>query len=222
MSHRHPAGSVLLGWAFWIENPLLDLTLCGSPRELLGSFGSGSAFQKAFNHRRSTVQATEIFQAGPVFSFGGGPHTEALVDLLEAMERFDMPAVQRLLDGGALLSALPADLAHVPLLHAVGSASEPFVMALLRSGAPVNATGQFDMTALHWACARGQASIASVLLAAGADAAARSWFLHTPPELAHINGFRSLARQLSPERLPWFQRSWRPVILGRTFNHGPA
>jgi ankyrin repeat protein len=71
------------------------------------------------------------------------------------------------------------------------------VRFLLKHGARVNLAADLGMTALHWAAATGEKGVADELLAAGADAAIRNWFLLTPAQLAQHNSHDALAKQLS-------------------------
>ena len=70
----------------------------------------------------------------------------------------------------ATWAAVPADAPDAPIAEAAMRGDTEGVRALIEGGADVDAALGDGMTALHWAAERGDANLAALLLAAGAEA----------------------------------------------------
>ena len=99
---------------------------------------------------------------------------------------------------GLVLGARPnAGVGGSPIADAAMRGDVATVRASLQRGDDVNAAQGDGMTALHWAADRGNAEIAQVLVAAGANAAAVTRNgRHTPLHVAAARGHAAVARQL--------------------------
>ena len=97
-----------------------------------------------------------------------------------------------------LFGAAPnAGVGGSPIADAAMRGDVAAVRTSLQRGDDVNAAQGDGMTALHWAADRGNAEIAQVLVAAGANAAAVTRNgRHTPLHVAAARGHAAVARQL--------------------------
>ena len=94
-------------------------------------------------------------------------------------------------------AALNAGVGGSPIADAAMRGDLAAVRASLQGGADVNAAQGDGMTALHWAADRGNAEIAQLLVAAGANAAAVTRNgRHTPLHVAAARGHAAVARKL--------------------------
>ena len=121
--------------------------------------------------RSTTVRAPSILLAGllaiPALGVSAAPRDAGL---LEAVRTGDVAAIDALLDEGADVNAAGAD--GTTALHwAVYRDDLPTVERLIRAGAAVDHANRYGVRPLSLAVAGGQAGIAEVLLAAGADPA---------------------------------------------------
>lgn len=102
-----------------------------------------------------------------------------------------------------LTAALAAAPATAPIADAARRGDTDAVRALLQSGGDVNAAEGDGMTALHWAADRGDARLAALLLAAGANPEAGTRIgRHTPLHVAARAGHSEVVRALLAGRSP--------------------
>eukprot|EP00440_Ansanella_granifera_P015539 gb/GFBE01016888.1/.p1 GENE.gb/GFBE01016888.1/~~gb/GFBE01016888.1/.p1 ORF type:complete len:381 (+),score=89.32 gb/GFBE01016888.1/:1-1143(+) len=93
-----------------------------------------------------------------------------------AIEEGNDHVIDFLLEAGAVpdLCSIESGMKNSPLMDAAMSGKLALAEKLIRAGADVNKVGKQDMTALHLAARRGDASMAKVLLDARADATLES------------------------------------------------
>lgn len=178
----------IIGYALSLTNGPLGVQLYGSPKEILDNLQKRRLdLASLVDHRETEIEATEVLNASPQLSFSGGPHAETVVELLDSIQEADPRKAAAILarDPDAIRSADWG--AGIPLLAAISAQCVEMVQLLLRSGARVDAAGQFGMTALHWAAALGAKGLVELLLDAGADARRTTWFLVTAGELGTLN-----------------------------------
>ena len=97
----------------------------------------------------------------------------------------------------ATWAAIPADAPDAPVAEAAMRGDTDGVRALIEGGADVNAALGDGMTALHWAAERGDADLADLLLAAGAEAEPTTRLgAYRPLHLAARGGHASVLRAL--------------------------
>lgn len=107
-------------------------------------------------------------------------------------------AVRLLLDLGADVHQAAANPARVTALHAAVSANQPAIVEwLLDAGADPNARQQMDYTPLMGAAANARLDILDLLLARGADRAARTSDGKTAADLAREHGHSAVADRLA-------------------------
>jgi len=107
-------------------------------------------------------------------------------------------AVRLLLDLGADVHQAAANPARVTALHAAVSANQPGIVEwLLDAGADPNARQQMDYTPLMGAAANARLDILDLLLARGADRAARTSDGKTAADLAREHGHIAVADRLA-------------------------
>jgi len=98
---------------------------------------------------------------------------------------------------------LPPTLEDVVLLRSANEGSVERVRTALRAGASVDATGEHDYTALHFAALKGWADVARELLESGASSSARG--------AADVGQTAGLARERAPANPA---RTWSQVSRG--------
>lgn len=187
-----------LGHVLTFENEPLGLSFFGSPKEILDALRTRGVDYAAFvDHPQTTIDAAEVHKPSPRITFTGGPHAEAILELIESARDADHAAVRAILarDPDVVRSAHSG--AGAPLLVAAAAGRAPIVRTLLESGARVDDDGEFEMTPLHWAAALGSEETVRVLLDAGADATRKSWFYLTAGELARLNEHLAIAQLIA-------------------------
>jgi len=90
-------------------------------------------------------------------------------ELFTAVKEGQIEQAIHLLDAGANINAPLGDFWESPLMAAVTNDDLEMTRVLLDRGADVNARTKLDMTALRIACVLGEAEIARLLIAHGAD-----------------------------------------------------
>ena len=180
--------------------PLLMAIYRGRPDEIAAALGGqpaptlfeAAALGDAARCRQlAAVDAAAVGQRSPdgwpplhlAAHFG---HGDALDALLEA--KADVHARSTNSEGNMALHAAMA-----------GRATARIVSRLLGRGADVNATAAGGHTALHEVAFRGNLELAQILLAHGANAAARNDEGRTPLDIAQSKGHAALARRLRGE-----------------------
>jgi ankyrin repeat protein len=134
--------------------------------------------------------------------FGGGLVGAVAVDgftPLHLAAFFRHPdAVWLLLDRGAEVDAVAANLSRVRPLHsAVAGGDAEAIRLLVGAGADVNAVQQGGFTPLHAVAQHGDGAAVDLLLASGADPAARTDDGRDAADLATAAGHGALAARLA-------------------------
>jgi hypothetical protein len=188
----------LLGYVLAFENEPLGLSLFGAPKEILDALRSRRMDYAPFvDHPQTTIDAADVHKTSPHITFGGGPHAEATLELIEAVRAADSAAVSAVLERDPDVVRPGHSGAGAPLLVAASAGQAQIVRALLEAGAGVDDDGEFEMTPLQWAAALGSEETVNLLLDAGADAARKSWFYVAAGELAMMNDHPAVARRIA-------------------------
>lgn len=189
--HRDP----VIGYALSVANRAMGVRLYGSPIEVVDETRRQATDLAAIVSDPGTqITVTEVVKSAPSLAFSGGPHSEAIVSLLEAIEASDTASAVAVLERNPTALRDSWNGAPVPLLAAASAWRSEIAGVLLQYGAAIDAVGEFDMTPLHWAAALGDLRTARLLLDAGADATRMTWFLVDAGELGAINGHAAVAR----------------------------
>jgi hypothetical protein len=198
---RRRGRRTLIGYALLVTNPRLRLKCVGSPREVLDAIRSRHLDPTdAIAAPDTEIQAAEVFKEEPELAFEGGPHAQAIIELLEAIRKCDPDGVASVLRAAPDPLSLARSGPSVLLTAAVAFGNAEILELLLARGANPSGTTQFGMTPLHWAAALGNTTATVNLLRAGADVSRLSWFYVTAYELANINGRLTTERAIA-ERL---------------------
>lgn len=187
----------ILGYAFSFTNETLGLDYEGLGFEIVAQMrddGQDPSF--IANHMDTAIAVSEVLQEQPVLEFSGGPHAEAVMELLDALVDGDHDSAQRVLDGDPAILSGEHDGAGIPLLAEVFAGRVDNVRFLLAQGADVNRVGHRNMSPLHWSSARGDVGTNRELLDAGASVSALNLLYATPRDLAGLNGHKELAPDL--------------------------
>jgi hypothetical protein len=195
--------SIMLGYAFAVVNPALNLNVFGSPREVVEELGKRRLdVSLVVEAEETTIETRDVFKPAPRVHLTGGPHAEAIVDLLAAIDDSNPRAAAKALASDPVAVVGGHSGAGIPLLAAASSTNLEIVRMLIAAGAKADATGEFDMTALHWAAGKGDAEVVKAILEAGASLESVSWFYVTPGELAVMNGRESVVRHVAARQGP--------------------
>jgi hypothetical protein len=188
----------VIGYAFGVTNRPLGLEFFGTPKELLDELGSrGLDASLVIGHAATELETAEVFKSSPDFSFSGSSIAETVLELVDRTRGADLEGASEVLRHHPGVLASDQEAAAVPLLAAVAHDSMKMVQLLLRSGARVDAAGQFAMRPLHWAAVLGTTDVMALLLDAGADTQRITWFCVTAGDLAAINGHDAVLRLLA-------------------------
>jgi hypothetical protein len=187
----------VLGYAVDLVNSELGIELSGLPEEILTELSArGRTGAEVLAHPRTRVRTTQVFKDFPDLVIPGGPHAEALMDLMMAVDEADADLAGRVVaDHPALVSGAPAGAA-VPLISAVARGRDEIVQVLAKEGVGLEGDVGMGMAPLHWAALLGSPETVRVLCRAGAATERRSWLMASPAELARANGRRDVERQL--------------------------
>lgn len=193
----------VLGYALAFNNRSLGVHLYGSPKEILEALRRKKINIAIFaDHPETTIDAEEIVKPLPHLKFSGGHHAETILELIETVRDSDTRKAAAVLERDPEALAADHSGAVVPLLAAVSAHRTQIVALFLRAGAKVDGTGDFDMTALHWAAALGDAEIATILIDAGADLQRKSWFYVTAGEIAMLNKHEAVVNLIASRHGP--------------------
>ena len=208
---RKPS-EVILGFAGEIKNPTLNMQFFGAPFQLQYSISEkfNMSLQDAMEHPDSHVFTQEIRQVEPLLQFHGGPHTERLMLFLDHFANGEYGKLDELAD----VLQTDCDGAYGPLLSVVSRGDFDAVDLLLKLGSIVDLPGDFGMTPLHWASARGHEKVIQVLLQAGGSLSQRSWFCLNSAEIADLNGHHRIAAQLGQNN-PMSVQRWSEITFQR-------
>lgn len=185
----------IIGFGFDFSNNRLRLKAVGFPVEILASLDELNLEPHTVASDRDTgITSFAVHQRSPKIEFRGGPHAEAVFDLLEATDTNDVEACATILQRDTTLFTDAHDGSYAPLLNAAAAGNESIATLLLESGAHPDAEGLLGMSPLHWATALGHVSLVEQLLRAGANASILNWSLLSPPELAQLNHHHHIVR----------------------------
>lgn len=185
----------LVGYALEIINRRLQFECLDTPHEVLEKVRArGLDFRTLLDDIDTGVKSVEVFQPLPRMEFSGGPHAQAILEVLEALDASDVKRVAKEIARDPEAVRTDDEGGALPLLAAVSARNTEAVRTILRAGAGVDRSNQFAMTPLHWAAALGEAEIAAALLEGGSDARRLSWFFVMPIELASLNGNSDVER----------------------------
>ena len=95
------------------------------------------------------------------------------LELLDAAEKGDKKAVEKLLAEGADVNAKVGILGDTALIHASANGHMEIAELLIAKGADMNAKDENGWTALMWASSQGYKETAELLIAKGADVNAK-------------------------------------------------
>jgi ankyrin repeat protein len=124
----------------------------------------------------------------------------AKMEFIQAAQRNDVPAVQKLVKKGMDIDFQPKD-GETALVAAARAGSHAVLQWLLQQGADTEVMTVDGMNALHVACANGKQYAVQLLLDSGADVTARTTvLLHTALHLAAERGNLELVRLLVERR----------------------
>ena len=200
----------LLGYAVELVNPELGIELLGLPQEVMDELRSrGRAIAEVLGHPQTRIRSSRVFKDFPELVITGGPHAEALMDLMTAVEEADAESARRLVVDNPKLAAEDLPGAAVPLIAAIAAGLHNVVRVLAEAGVGLNGDVGMGMTPLHWAVLLGSTAIVGELRQAGAAVDRWNWLMASPAELARANGRRDIeslllgrlrrAKALSPQ-----------------------
>jgi len=193
----HGKADTLIGYAMSVKNRALLVDVFGSPYEILEYFRARRLKPLEVGaHRQTKLICYPVAKEEPELAFSGR-RSVTILRLLETIYVGDLKQAASILQRAPTLLAGRHDGAAVPLLAAAAAGIVPATRFLLAHGTKVDGTTQFEMTALHWAAARGHSAIVTLLLDAGASPDCLGWFLIRPEELALINGQAATARLIA-------------------------
>lgn len=186
----------IIGYKLWFQNPDFGVNISGSPSEILKEVRSRKIpFGSLADDPVTDIKISKIRMVEPPQEFSGGPHAEAVFDLLSYLvDETDLAEAGEVIKRDEGLAKSEDGAVAVPLLAAIASSKVESARFLVSKGIGVNHRTSYDMTALHWAAALGEDEIAGVLLDAGVEKAPLNYFLLTPAELAVLNGHKGTAR----------------------------
>lgn len=189
----------LLGYGFEIKNEQLGIQCFGSPHEVMNEVAlHGLSFDAFANHPATSIGARKVYKSEPELAFSGGPHAEAILDLMTALDAHDFEAAEKILNRHPELVRDREEAIAVPILGAI-VARDVAVVRFLAERVGLNVASHFGMAPLHWAAVLGDAEITRLLVESGAERTTYSWFLVTPAELALLNGWESIAVMIAEE-----------------------
>lgn len=205
-----------VGYGFEIKNEQLGIQGFGSPREVMNEVAlHGLSFDVFADHPATSIGARKVYKSEPELAFSGGPHAEAILELMTALDAHDFEAAENVLAHHSKLAREREESIAVPVLGAIAARDVAVARFLAERRVGLDVASHFGMTPLHWAAAMGVAEITRLLVESGAERTSYSWFLVTPAELALLNGWGSIAAMIA-EGLPLGpEKPNARVILGR-------
>ena len=118
------------------------------------------------------------------------------ISILEAVKGGNVEIVKQHLDAGTDIEEKDDIWGQRPLHQAIDDGHAEIAKLLIESGANVNATNNFNATALHGAASSGNKIVAELLIANGADVNAKFQGFETP-----LDSAEELAGDETPEML---------------------
>lgn len=188
---------VELGYALSFTNSDIELDIFGSPKEIIDEVKKrGFDINEIAQLLNTAIDARVVQQDMPQLEFSGGPFAEHMMRLLDALASKDFESAKAIFNKAPGLLDVNNNCSSIPLISYADAGDLEVVKFLIDHKSSPNLPGQFGMTPLHWAAARGYDDVVDFLIAHGGNPISLGWFMLTPAEVAFLNENDTLADKL--------------------------